>query len=66
MAETAATAPKLLFTVTEAATRLGAGRTTLYGLVADRAITPVHVGRLTRFTADELEASSPVSPTKPA
>ena len=54
MAET--TTAKLLFTVTEAAARLGVGRTTLYGLVADRAITPVHIGRLTRFTADELDS----------
>ena len=55
MAETTTAAAKLLFTVTEAAARLGVGRTTLYGLIADRAITPVHIGRLTRFTADELD-----------
>ena len=48
-------AAKLLFTVPEAAARLGVGRTTLYGLIADRAITPVHIGRLTRLTADELD-----------
>lgn len=55
MAETTTAAAKLLFTVPEAAARLGVGRTTLYGLIADRAITPVHIGRLTRFTADELD-----------
>jgi excisionase family DNA binding protein len=48
-------APKLLFTVTEAAARLGVGRTTMYGLIAAGAITPVHIGRLTRFTPEELE-----------
>ena len=48
-------APKLLFTVTEAAAQLGIGRSMLYSLVADGCLRPVHIGRLTRFTAAELE-----------
>lgn len=47
---------RLLVTVPEAAARLGIGRTTLYGLMASGAITPVHIGRSTRFTIDELES----------
>jgi excisionase family DNA binding protein len=47
--------PKLLFTVAEAAARLGVGRTTLYALIADGSLCPVRIGRLTRFTAGELD-----------
>ena len=46
--------PKLLFTVAEAGTALGVGRTMLYNLMATGRLRPVHIGRLTRFTAAEL------------
>jgi len=46
---------KLLYSVPEAAALLGIGRTMLYKLMATSDLTPVHVGRLTRFTRIELE-----------
>ncbi len=46
--------PKLLYTVAEAGTALGVGRTMLYNLMATGRLRPVHIGRLTRFTAAEL------------
>lgn len=55
---------RILVTVPEAAARLGIGRTTLYGLMASGAITPVHIGRLTRLTLDELESFVGVLITK--
>jgi excisionase family DNA binding protein len=47
--------PRLLYTVKEAAAALGIGRTMLYRLMATRELRPVHIGRLTRFSADELD-----------
>jgi excisionase family DNA binding protein len=47
--------PKLLYTVKEAAAALGIGRTMLYRLMGTGQLRPVHIGRLTRFTADELD-----------
>jgi excisionase family DNA binding protein len=46
--------PRLLYTVKEAAAALGIGRTMLYHLMATGQLRPVHIGRLTRFTANEL------------
>lgn len=47
--------PKLLLTVNEAASALGIGRTMLYHLMGTGQLRAVHIGRLTRFTADELD-----------
>ena len=52
---TARSEGKLLFTVAEAAAALGIGRTMLYRLIGTGQLRPVHIGRLTRFTAHELD-----------
>jgi len=50
------THPQLLLTVTEAAARLGIGRTFMYELISTGAIPSVRVGRLRRIRATDLEA----------
>ncbi len=45
----------LLVDTREAARLLGIGRTKIYGLIGDGAITPVHIGRCVRFAVSELE-----------
>lgn len=46
----------LLIDVTEAARRLGCGRTTIYQLMATGALETVKVGRLRRVPVDALSA----------
>lgn len=45
----------LLVTVTQAAEILAVGRTTIYQLISDGALTPVRIGRNMRLTVAELE-----------
>lgn len=45
----------LLVDTREAARLLGIGRTKIYELVGNGAITPVHIGRCVRFPVSELE-----------
>lgn len=65
-------AAKLLLTVTEAAARLGIGRTFMYELISTGAIPSVRVGRLRRIRTTDLEAyavalkASPVDRSEPA
>lgn len=47
--------PPLLFTVPQAARMLAISRSALYDLVWNGELTPIHIGRSTRFTPDELE-----------
>ena len=51
----AAELPPLLFTVPQAARMLAISRSALYDLVWIGELTPIHIGRSTRFTPDELE-----------
>jgi excisionase family DNA binding protein len=44
----------LVFTVEEAADRLGVGRTLMYALVSSGAVETVRIGRLRRVPADAL------------
>jgi excisionase family DNA binding protein len=44
----------LVFTVEEAADRLGVGRTVMYALVSSGAVESVRIGRLRRIPADAL------------
>jgi excisionase family DNA binding protein len=44
----------LVFTVEEAADRLGVGRTVMYALVGSGAVESVRIGRLRRIPADAL------------
>jgi excisionase family DNA binding protein len=46
--------PRLLLTVSEAARRLGIGRSLLYELMANDEVESIHVGRLRRIPADAL------------
>jgi excisionase family DNA binding protein len=50
------THPKLLLTVTEAAARLGIGRTLMYELITTGTIPSVRLGRLRRIRTTDLEA----------
>jgi excisionase family DNA binding protein len=65
-------AAKLLLTVTEAAARLGIGRTFMYELISTGAIPSVRVGRLRRIRTTDLEAyavaleASPADRSEPA
>ena len=45
---------RLLLTVSEAAQRLGIGRSLLYELLADGQVESIHVGRLRRIPTDAL------------
>jgi excisionase family DNA binding protein len=47
---------RLLLTVTEAADRLGIGRSLLYELLAEGQVESIHVGRLRRIPTDALAA----------
>lgn len=47
---------RLLLTVSEAARRLGIGRSLLYELLMDGQIESIHVGRLRRIPTDALVA----------
>lgn len=47
-------APQLLLTIEQAARRLGVGRSTLYGLLLDREIESITIGRLRRIPPDAL------------
>jgi excisionase family DNA binding protein len=47
-------AQRLLLTVSEAAHRLGIGRSLLYELLADGQVESIHVGRLRRIPTDAL------------
>ena len=47
-------AQRLLLTVSEAAHRLGIGRSLLYELLADGQLESIHVGRLRRIPIDAL------------
>ncbi|WP_423221525.1 helix-turn-helix domain-containing protein [Klenkia taihuensis] len=44
----------MLLTTRDAATVLSISRTTLYGLIAEGAIRPVHIGRSCRVSTTEL------------
>ena len=46
---------QLLFTTTEAARVLHLSRTTVYTLINDGSLRPVHIGRSCRITRTELE-----------
>ena len=46
---------QLLFTTTEAGRLLHLSRSTVYSLINDGALRPVHVGRSCRITLSELE-----------
>lgn len=46
----------LLVTPVQAAAMLNVGRTTIYYLARDGAITPVRIGRSTRYAVEDLEA----------
>jgi excisionase family DNA binding protein len=65
-------ASKLLLTVTEAADRLGVGRTLMYELIRAGEIPSVRVGRLRRIRTTDLEAyaaqlaATPVRRAEPA
>jgi excisionase family DNA binding protein len=48
------TGQRLLLTVSEAAQRLGIGRSLLYELLADGQVESIHVGRLRRIPTDAL------------
>lgn len=50
------TGPKLLLTPTEAAARLGVGRTTLYRLLQSGELLSVTIGRCRRIKPDALAA----------
>ena len=52
----ALTIKPLLVGVPEAAMILGIGRSTLYLLVKQGELHPIHIGRATRFTMAELES----------
>ena len=45
----------LLLTYTQAAKRLSISRTTVYQLIAEGKLTPVHIGRSARITVAELD-----------
>lgn len=45
-----------LYTVEEVCDNLRIGRTRLYELIDDGVIKPIKIGKLTRFTHDELVA----------
>lgn len=47
---------RVLLTVSEAAQRLGVGRTLMYQLLNEGRIRSMHVGRLRRIPVDALEA----------
>lgn len=47
--------PPLLLTTTDAARLLSISRTTLYSLMADGSIQPVHIGRSCRVSTAELQ-----------
>jgi excisionase family DNA binding protein len=47
---------RLLLTVSEAAHRLGIGRSLLYELLTEGQIESIHVGRLRRIPSDALSA----------
>jgi excisionase family DNA binding protein len=47
---------RLLLTVSEAAQRLGIGRSLLYELLAEGQVESIHVGRLRRIPIDALAA----------
>lgn len=49
------TKDQLLLTTVEAATVLHVGRTTIYELIHDGALHPVHIGRSCRISRAELE-----------
>ncbi len=65
-------AGKLLLTVTEAAARLGIGRTLMYDLISTGEIPSVRVGRLRRVRTADLEEyavelkPAPVGRSEPA
>ena len=48
-------ADQLLLTTTQAARVLHVGRTTVYALINDGALRPVHIGRSCRITRAELQ-----------
>ncbi len=54
-AQSAAEKPKLLLTVSEAAARLGIGRTHMYALIGSGQIKSVLIGRLRRVRPADLE-----------
>jgi excisionase family DNA binding protein len=54
MSSNDATTVRLLFTVEQAAQRLGIGRTLMYALVKDSNVESVQIGRLRRIPADAL------------
>ena len=51
----AADADRLLLTPEQAAEVLSVGRTTVYALMKEGKLRPVHIGRSTRFSRAELE-----------
>jgi excisionase family DNA binding protein len=46
----------LLVTPVQAAALLNVGRTTIYYLARDGILTPIRIGRSTRYAVEELEA----------
>jgi excisionase family DNA binding protein len=65
------TSDRLLLTPEEAAQVLRVGRTTLYALIQDGHLRPIHIGRSCRLSRAELEryverleAAAPAPPTR--
>jgi excisionase family DNA binding protein len=46
----------LLISVEQAMALLSVGRSTMYRLIADGEVSPIHIGRSVRFVVRELEA----------
>jgi excisionase family DNA binding protein len=55
-APTTTALPPLLVTAEQAARMLGVCRTTVYYLTRDGELTPVRIGRATRYAISDLEA----------
>ena len=47
--------PPLLVTIPQAAQLLAVGRSTIYELIWNHELEPVHIGRSVRLTIDDLE-----------
>jgi excisionase family DNA binding protein len=55
VAKSVETVRTLLVTIPEAAAVLSVGRTTVYELIGNGQLTPVHIGRSVRLTVGQLE-----------
>ena len=47
--------PPLLITIPQAAQLLAVGRSTIYQLIWNHELEPIHIGRSVRLTIDDLE-----------